>query len=132
MKQLTVDFNAIHDGLVRALQSDASAPLEVGEVVQMTDDEEHAAQGRVERLEGNLAYLEIDWSTWATIAHLSRYGGLWASTATVTGQRVEIAYRTRSDFGAGAGWETTTLNRGGRGGRTPGSRARLTDAKIPA
>lgn len=128
MKQLIVDFNAIQDGLVRALQGDASAPLEVGEIVRMTDDEEHVAQGRVERLEGNLAYLEIDWSTWATVAHLAHYGAVWATSATVTGQRVGLAYQTRSCFGAGGGWETVAPNQSGTEGKTLASPERLTAA----
>lgn len=113
MKQLIVDFNSITDGLLRALQSDASAPLQVGEVIRLTDDEEHAAKGRVDRLEGDLAYISIDWDTWATVAQLARYGGLYASNATVTGQRVGATYRTRRSFGANGGWERATPNKGG-------------------
>lgn len=99
MKRLTVDFNAIHEDTVRALRRHASSPLEIGDRVRLTDEEEHVAEGRVDRLEGDLAYVAVDWDTWGQLLQLQPYGSFWSAAASsyVTGQTVDAKYVVLSD-----------------------------------
>lgn len=75
MKRLLVDFNSIENGTLRALQRHASSPLVRGEVVRMADDEEHAANGIVVRVKGDLAYVAIDWATWGAASEIATSHG---------------------------------------------------------
>lgn len=92
MTKLIVDFNAIRDGTIRALRRHASGPLDEGDRVRLIDDEEHVAEGIVERLEGDLVYVAIDWDTWRTVIQLHMQGGWWSDASTVTGQTVAAHY----------------------------------------
>jgi hypothetical protein len=65
MFRLLVDFNEIQDGVVRGLPEDAEGlgdPSE-GDRLLLHDDGEHEAFGTVERLENDLIYAKIDWSS---------------------------------------------------------------------
>lgn len=96
MKRLLVDFNSIQDGTLRALQRHASSPLREGELVKMTDDEEHSAQGIVVRIDGDLAYVAIDWSTWGPLVEMQTLRGSSAAT-----RRPEPSTTTASYGGVG-------------------------------
>lgn len=65
VKTVKVDFaQGLRDGLVRANQARASAPLAVGDVVTAVDPEDELTfSGTVERLDadGRFAYLRMDW-----------------------------------------------------------------------
>jgi hypothetical protein len=75
MKRLLVDFNSIQNGALRALQRHASSPLREGEIVRMSDEEEHGAQGIVVRVKGDLVYVAIDWKTWGPITEIATSHG---------------------------------------------------------
>jgi hypothetical protein len=74
----------------------------------------------VDRLEGPLAYVVVDWDTWATVSHLTLRGALYSSAAAVTGQQEAATYRTREHFvGAGGGaWKNAVPNKGDAKGGT--------------
>ena len=96
MKRLLVDFNSTKDGTLRALQRHASSPLREGEIVRITDDEEHSASGIVMRVKGDLVYVAIDWNTWGPLQEVATSHGSLTPTS-----RPESSTTSKSYAGAG-------------------------------
>jgi hypothetical protein len=97
MIRLAVDFNAIQDGAVRALTQHASSPLREGDRVWMTDEEEHAAEGVVSRLDGDLVYVEIDWDTWGPIYEVAQGTHDGSASETIWPQRTSTDWSVAAD-----------------------------------
>jgi hypothetical protein len=82
MFELLVDFNEIQDDVVAGLIEDASGPLNIGDQVLLHDDGEHECRGTVDRIEGGLVYLRIDWSSWASTRERVAHELWWYSLGT--------------------------------------------------
>ncbi len=76
MLTLRVDFNdRTEDGRLVALVRLASGiprPPRAGDAAALRDGEGNRAEGRVERIDGALAFVVPDWSTWIPVESLSR------------------------------------------------------------
>jgi hypothetical protein len=84
-RHITVDFsNSDDDALIFARLARASRVLAAGDEVLATDGEEHACYARVERIEGDVAYLALDWDTWTTFEFTASTGGLTPTELTPT------------------------------------------------
>jgi hypothetical protein len=68
MLKLTVDFNAVANGLVRGLQEDAlgdGEPVE-GALIVLDDGEGNEALGTVREVRDGLVFAAIDWDTFGS------------------------------------------------------------------
>jgi hypothetical protein len=67
MLTLTVDFNALANGLVRGLQQDVVGDGDPrdGEPVELSDGEGNVAQGVLREVRDGLVFAEVDWATWS-------------------------------------------------------------------
>lgn len=67
---ITVDFNDVKDGnLLRTLERyvhSGREALRPGAEALLYDDEGNVALGAVERLQGELIFVRVDWATWNT------------------------------------------------------------------
>ena len=70
LARIAVDFNDFSNAnLVRALSRYVElgqAGVYSGEAVLLYDDEGNGALGHVERLQGELLFVRVDWATWNT------------------------------------------------------------------
>jgi hypothetical protein len=62
---IAVNFSHVdEDGLIFAGVEDATGPLNEGIGLLATDYEGHECRGRIEKIEGRLAFLALDWDSW--------------------------------------------------------------------
>jgi hypothetical protein len=81
---LHVDFNDFDDdGRLEALaRPGLERSLQVGEEVELRDGDGNSCQGHIERIDGRIAYVSLDWDTWTPSPptyHLEPQGW-WAIT----------------------------------------------------
>lgn len=94
MLTLTVDFNALANGLVRGLLEDTGGDGELteGTLVLLNDGEGNEALGTLREVRDGLVFTEVDWDTWSLAGAFL----FWASLP-LSEQAKEFALKVTGD-----------------------------------